>query len=133
MTLPDNLPDFDLEELIISYLQIAKDYYVLSNSIANKSTTIKIECELFSRNVNKREKAVVQVKGGDDIEINPKVYEEYIKKGYVVYLYAPKITHIEGLKVERINPKDIEEFYKEYESILPESITKWKNLFCDIE
>ena len=35
----DNLPDFDLEELVISYLQIKKNFYVLSNSIANKSTT----------------------------------------------------------------------------------------------
>ena len=26
----ENLPDFDLEELVISYIQIAYDYYVLS-------------------------------------------------------------------------------------------------------
>lgn len=32
----DNLPDFDLEELMIAYLQIKKNYYVLSNSIARK-------------------------------------------------------------------------------------------------
>lgn len=30
----DNLPDFDLEELVISYIQLKYDYYVLSNSIA---------------------------------------------------------------------------------------------------
>lgn len=47
----DNLPDFDLEELVIAYLQIVKNFYVLSNSIANKSTTIKIECELMSRDL----------------------------------------------------------------------------------
>ena len=29
----DNLPDFDLEELVISYLQVKENYYVLSNSI----------------------------------------------------------------------------------------------------
>ena len=59
----DNLPDFDLEELVISYLQIKENYYVLSNSIANKSTTIKIECEMISRDVCNLRKAVLQVKG----------------------------------------------------------------------
>ena len=129
----ENLPAFELEELIISYLQIEKDYYVLSNSIANKSTTIKIECELFSRDVNKRERAVVQVKGGEDIEINSKEYEEYVKKGYVVYLYAPKIKNTEGIKVEIINPTDIIKFYQNHKSILPESITIWENLFVDTQ
>ena len=56
-----NLPDFELEELVISYLQIVKGYYLLSNSIANKSTTVKIECQLISRDVNDVKKAVVQV------------------------------------------------------------------------
>ena len=54
-----NLPDFELEELVISYLQIVKGYYLLSNSIANKSTTVKIECQLISRDVNNVKKAVV--------------------------------------------------------------------------
>ena len=58
----DNLPDFDLEELVICYLQIVKNYYVLSNSIANKSTTIKMECELTSRNKESLQKAVVRLK-----------------------------------------------------------------------
>ena len=40
----DNLPAFELEELVISYIQIVEGYYLLSNSIANKSTTVKIEC-----------------------------------------------------------------------------------------
>ena len=35
--LHENLPEFDLEELVISYLQVKENYYVLSNSIANKS------------------------------------------------------------------------------------------------
>ena len=60
----EDLPDFDLEELVIAYLQLEKNYYVLSNSIANKSTTIKVECELIGRDKNKKEKAVGQVKGG---------------------------------------------------------------------
>lgn len=59
----DNLPEFDLEELVISYLQIKENYYVLSNSIAKKSTTIKIECEMISREIDNPRKAVVQVKG----------------------------------------------------------------------
>ena len=59
----DNLPDFDLEELVISYLQVKENYYVLSNSIAKNSTTIKIECEMMSRDVENPRKAVVQVKG----------------------------------------------------------------------
>ena len=60
----ENLPEFDLEELVISYLQIKENYYVLSNSIANKSTTIKIECEMLSRDIHNQRKAVVQVKEG---------------------------------------------------------------------
>ena len=31
-----NLPALELEELVITYLQLEKDLYVLSNSIANK-------------------------------------------------------------------------------------------------
>lgn len=52
----DNLPDFDLEELVISYIQIDYDYYVLLNSIASKSNTIKVECEFMSRNPQKPKK-----------------------------------------------------------------------------
>lgn len=59
----DNLPDFDLEELVIAFIQIKYNYYVLSNSIARKSTTVKVECEFLSRNANQPKKAIVQVKG----------------------------------------------------------------------
>ena len=52
----DNLPDFELEEMVIAYLQLEKNYYVLSNSIAKKSTTIKIECELISRDKSNKQK-----------------------------------------------------------------------------
>lgn len=58
----NNLSSFDLEELVISYLQIAKDYYVLSNSIAKRSTTMNVECEFRSRRKAYPQKAVVQVK-----------------------------------------------------------------------
>ncbi len=80
----DNLPDFDLEELVISYLQIEKNYYVLSNSIANKSTTIKIECELISRNINSLEKAVVQV-GGKNKKIDAIDYLKFNKNFNIIY------------------------------------------------
>lgn len=61
-SLLDNMPDFDLEELVISYIQVNYDYYVLSNSIASKSTTIKVECEFLSRDPKRVRKAVVQVR-----------------------------------------------------------------------
>ena len=129
-TLFDNLPDFDLEELIISYLQIKNNYYVLSNSIANKSTTIKVECELISRDKNNPQKAVVQVKGGKSTSINALDYKSYVENGYFVYLFAP---HIENLDKSnyfvQITKDELISFYNEYKAILPKSITEWENLF----
>lgn len=126
----DNLPDFDLEELVIAYLQLKKNYYVLSNSIANKSTTIMIECELIGRNKNKKEKAVVQVKGGKTKSINALDYKAYADEGYTVYLYAPEVENIEAVpNCVEITRNDLTEFFNEYKNILPESITRWENLF----
>ncbi|MFA9468209.1 ribonuclease D [Streptococcus sp. E24BD] len=126
----DNLPDFDLEELVISYLQITKDYYVLSNSIANKSTTIKIECELMSRNPEKQGKAVVQVKGRKAPTLNAMDYAEYINSGYVVYLFAPGISNAEKLNnIICISNDELMEFYTQYKAVLPNSITQWENLY----
>ena len=82
----DNLPAFDLEELVISYLQIKENYYVLSNSIAKKSTTIKIECEMISRDINNPRKAVVQVKGKKAKELDALDFKQYVDEGYLVYL-----------------------------------------------
>lgn len=130
----DNLPDFDLEELIISYLQIKKDYYLLSNSIAKKSTTIKVECELISRNTSKPEKAVVQVKGGTSKTLCAEDYENYLNDGYIVYLYAPNIiTTNENKNIQVIQRDELIEFYHTYKAILPKSITCWENLFRDHE
>ena len=79
----DNLPDLELEELVIAYLQIKKNFYVLSNSIANKSTTIKIECELIGRDKNNKKKAVVQVKGGKTKSIDALSYKSKgLSNGY---------------------------------------------------
>lgn len=123
------LPDFELEELVISYLQIKENYYLLSNSIAKKSTTIKIECELISRDLNSYRKAVVQVKGGNHTKVDASNYLSFDNDGYIVYLYAPEIINKELLKnCIEITREQILKFYSEYKTILPESITKWEEL-----
>ena len=125
-----NLPDFELEELVISYLQIVKGYYLLSNSIANKSTTVKIECQLISRDVNNVKKAVVQVKGPKAQVLDALDFKDYEDKGYYIYLYAPYIDNLEKMKnVIRISDEELYTFYTEYKTILPESITLFENLF----
>ena len=125
-----NLPAFELEELVISYLQIVKGYYLLSNSIANKSTTVKIECQFISRDVNNVKKAVVQVKGPKASELNALEFKEFEDKGYYVYLYAPRIKNMEKMKnVIKITPKELQDFYVKYKAILPKSITCFENLF----
>ena len=126
----ENLPDFELEELVISYLQIVKGYYLLSNSIANKSTTIKIECQLISRDVNNVKKAVVQVKGPKANELNASEFKAFEEEGYYIYLYAPGVKKLEEMKnVIQITTEELQEFYREYKAILPESITQFENLF----
>ena len=126
----ENLPDFELEELVISYLQIVKGYYLLSNSIANKSTTVKIECQLIFRDVNDVKKAVVQVKGPKAPALNALSFKDYENKGYYIYLYAPKVDNLEEMKnVIQFTTEELQAFYKEYKAILPESITQFENLF----
>lgn len=126
----ENLPDFELEELVISYLQIVKGYYLLSNSIANKSTTVKIECQLISRDVNNVKKAVVQVKGPKANELNASEFKAFEDAGYYIYLYAPGVKKLEEMKnVIQITTEELQEFYREYKAILPESITQFENLF----
>ena len=125
-----NLPDFELEELVISYLQIVKGYYLLSNSIANKSTTVKIECQLISRDVNNVKKAVVQVKGPKANELNASEFKAFEDEGYYIYLYAPGVKKLEEMRnVIQITTEELQEFYREYKAILPESITQFENLF----
>ena len=126
----DNLPDFDLEELVISYIQLEKNYYLLSNSIAKHSTTIKIECEFISRDLNNIRKSVVQVKGGKRTSLDAKEYEQYINEGYIVYLYASEVKDIDKVRnCEEITRNELLLFYEKYKKILPESITKWENMF----
>ncbi|OQC00349.1 MAG: hypothetical protein BWX78_01221 [Firmicutes bacterium ADurb.Bin099] len=125
-----NLPDFDLEELVISYIQIEHDYYLLSNSIANKSTTVKIEGELYSRNLSKPGKAVVQVKGpGYKNVLSAILFKQFIEDGYVVFLYANKCDACGLDNVVIITKEELESFYFKNKSILPDSITQWENIF----
>lgn len=128
----DNLPEFDLEELVISYLQIKENYYVLSNSIANKSTTIKIECEMISREIDNPRKAVVQVKGKKAKELDALEFKQYVDEGYLVYLYAPRVINLDNIEnIVRIGDNDLLDFYEKYKLILPASITRWKDLFSE--
>lgn len=126
----DNLPAFELEELVISYIQIVEGYYLLSNSIANKSTTVKIECQFISRDINNVKKAVVQVKAKQATALDALSFKAYEDKGYYIYLYAPTIENMEKMKnVIKITPKKLQDFYVKYKAILPESITQFENLF----
>lgn len=126
----DNLPAFELEELVISYIQIVEGYYLLSNSIANKSTTVKIECQFISRDINNVKKAVVQVKAKQASELDACGFKAYEDKGYYIYLYAPKIKNLDIMKnVIKISTEELQDFYVKYKAILPESITQFENLF----
>ena len=130
------LPDFDLEELVISYIQIKENYYVLSNSIANKSTTIKIECEFTSRDKKNPKKAVVQVKGGKT-PIYATDYQEFLKNDYEVYLFADeikdkKLNDDEKDKCHIITREELLSFYNDYKEILPKNITDWEKLLNSI-
>ena len=124
----DNLPAFELEELVIAYIQLQEGYYVLSNSIASKSTTVKIECEFISRDSNPVRKAVVQVKGGD-ASIDAADYVEYVKNNYVVYLYASQVRNLKGSGCTELKRETLETFYETHKAVLPESITRWEDLF----
>lgn len=129
-SLLDNLPPFDLEELVIAYIQITGGYYVLSNSIANHSTTINIECEFRSRDPSAPRRAVVQVKGGRKTVLDAAQYKSYENDGYIVYLYAPKIKNFDQLtNGVQITREELLAFYWEYKAVLPDSITKWESLF----
>ncbi len=123
-----NLPAFDLEELVIAYIQIKHNYYVLSNSIANKSTTIKIECEFISRDVKNPSRAVVQVKG-PKATLDATAFLPYLERGYQVFLYAKEIFNADCNKnVVVISEEELRKFYYEYKVIFPESITQWECL-----
>lgn len=125
----NNLPDFELEELIISYIQVKYDFYLFSNSIASKSTTVNVECEFISRNLEKADHAVVQVKGPKSGKLDAQDFTPFFQKGYTVFLYGPEIVNSE--KYDNcivVSKEDILSFFHEYKNNLPESITKWENI-----
>lgn len=124
----ENLPAFDLEELVISYIQIKHDYYILSNSIANRSTTPGIECILHSRIKNDSDKAVVQVKAGKNA-LNADDFVTYLDEGYRVFLYASNYSNMDqSQNVVFIKEQELIDFYYEYKVNLPKSISQWENL-----
>ncbi len=61
-------------------------------------------------------------------EIEPEKYREYISNNYTVYLYDGGKSHVDT-EYYYISREEIEEFYSEYKSILPENITRWECLF----
>lgn len=126
----DNLPPFDLEELVISYIQITGNYYVLSNSIAKNSTTPLIECRFLSRDKENPKSAVVQVKGGK-AQIDASKYREYDKDGCTIYFYSsePVVNGEEIKNKVEITKNQLLEFYREYKDVLPTSITRWESIF----
>ncbi|MDE6618497.1 MAG: ribonuclease D [Clostridiales bacterium] len=123
----DNLPPEEMEELVITYLQVKKNYYVSSNSIAQKSTTPNIECILFSRDKANPLKAVVQVKSGH-FSLDGENYKEYVEAGYKVYLYAEYCYNTNLANIIQITRQELTEFYNEYKTILPNSIVSWEKL-----
>ena len=126
----DNLPDFDLEELVISYIQVKYDYYVLSNSIASKSTTIKVECEFLSRDPKRVRKAVVQVKGRKAEALDALQFADFTQNSYEVFLFAPEVLNADKVdNIVVITPNELIDFYENYKVILPDSITQWENLY----
>ena len=81
----------------------------------------------MGRDKNIFKKAVVQVKGGKTKKLEEEWFNSYIDNGYEVFLFAPVVIANTG-KCTIITKTEIEEFYKEYKSILPESITKWESI-----
>ncbi len=54
-----------------------------------KEVNNKIECEMISREIDNPRKAVVQVKGQRQKELDALEFKQYVDEGYLVYLYAP--------------------------------------------
>ena len=70
----------------------------------------------------------MQVKGGD-ASIDAADYVEYVKNNYVVYLYASQVRNLKGSGCTEITRETLETFYETHKAVLPESITRWEDLF----
>lgn len=121
------LPDFDLEELVILFIQKEFGYYLLPSSIAKKSTSVKVECEFINNNGNK---AVVQVKGGKSIHLNSADLMNYEDNGYNVYLYSQGgVTIADKSHAVEITISQLEKFYEDNIDILPNNLIIWKDIY----
>ena len=124
------LDAWDLEELVVNYLQIKYDYYLSKNSITKHDSTIKIECELFPRSKQVTKSAVVQVKVKRDAEQPWDYYDDYyFKENKDVFIFYANEDY-SGYKneIKTISRKDLMDFISMYKKILPFSIQKW----CDL-
>ena len=125
------LHPLDLEELVIAYLQIKYDYYLSKNSVARGDTTIKIECELYPRNTNNNQSAVLQVKNGNGWA-DPDSFKEYVQMGKKVFLYFANQNYgdeIDGIVY--IKTEELYEFAHVYKSLLPSCLQFWIE-FCNM-
>ena len=72
---------------------------------------------------------MVQVKGGKDIALVASTYKDFGPPGIgCFYTHQHYVKDYNG-DIVYISRDDLMEFYQNYKGILPDSITKWENLF----
>lgn len=123
------LNGFDLEELILDYIQLKYDYYLSKDSVARGDTTIKIEGELFPRKrTGDLRSAVVQVKHSinEKAESFVEKYRDYVKNGKRVFLFLGDQNYCCDLDgIECILKDDVYSFVKENYDLFPDSLQTW--------
>jgi len=128
------LDAWDLEELVIDYLQVKYNYYLSKNSITRQDSTVKIECELFPRkfprNGPSRKSAVVQVKVRRDTSQPWDYYDNYYfnENKEVFIFYADEDYSGYRKEIHTISRKELCDFIREHRSMLPGCISRW----CDL-
>lgn len=119
------LPPLDLEELIIDYIQIKYNYYLVKNSVAKNDTTVKVECEFMPRSVGEEKPAVVQVKGGNK-ELPSEDFLSYVREGKKVFLFFSNQKYGNAYEgIEFIKKEDVYKFVRDYFDVLPQCIKVW--------
>jgi hypothetical protein len=113
-----------VEEIVILYLQIKKNYFVHTSTV--KKNTPNIECVLVNLD---GDKAYPQVKSGFSQSLDAKFfYDRFcINKIFKVYLFTISENYINDKydNVECIKKIDIENFITQYEHVLPERTRYW--------
>ena len=111
---------FDLEELVMIYIQLEYDYYLSKNSISGNDTTIKIEGELFPRKKNPHfRSAVLQVKSGESF-VEVKEYLSYVNDGKLVFLFFENENYSEEIDgVINIGKEELLKFISNNKELLP--------------